>query len=99
MPARSELAQICAELEDAYRDRFATLGLDFNTWANQTTVAAEVNWSHKRAGRMWGATAKYAGRRGWRRTLVVLRPVSDAVADVRSQLDELLIEKPWGRRG
>ena len=98
MPSRSELAQVCAELEDDYRDRFATLGLDFNTLANQTTVAAETNWSHKGAGRTWGASAKYARRRGWRRTLVAFRSISDAVIDVRSQLDKFLVEKPWTRR-
>ena len=99
MPSRSELAQICAELEDDYRDRFGTQGLDFNTWANQTTVAAEASGAHKASGRMWGASAKYGSRRGWRRTPVAFRPASDAVADVRRQLDKLLIEKPWGHRG
>lgn len=92
---RAEVMEACAQLEDEFRPRFADIGMDFNAWGNRKTIAAEVCWSGKRVGRMWGAQADWGRRRNWFSAVRPVRPLAEAIADVRRQLEDLLATQPW----
>lgn len=83
-------------LERDYRPLFAEAGCDFNVWVGKTAMGADVNPTEQTAGRMWGATVRYAKRVGISsKPATPVMTIEEAEAEMRRRLDNLLRERPW----
>ena len=96
---RGALVAVCEKLEDDYRPRLIAAGASLvGAWANSTSLGFEVGFG-RRAGGMWQTYVKYARRpRPIFSRAVPFRPIAEAEAELRHELDALLMELEAGRR-